>query len=137
MQYDRAQSLLEQYVQDNWTDTALQFDNVPFNSDLYREYVRCSVVFGESVQRTVTAGSYRQIGLLVLSVFTKPGEGSARSLELANALSLLLTSKVVRSIDTPILAINLKAPDVFRDLIGKTGWVMVQLSIPFYYDLEL
>ncbi len=137
MQYARAQQLLEEYVQSIWTDTAIQYDNVPFNSDLYKEYLRCSIIFGESVPRTVPVGEYRQIGLLALTVYTRPGEGTARSLELATALSELLTSKVVKSSDEPLLTINLRTPDFFRDQTAKTGWVSTQISLSFYYDLEL
>lgn len=137
MQYDRAQRTIEEFVQNSWDATALQFDNVPFNSDLYREYVRCTVLFGEGYSRSVVAGCYRQTGLLLTTVYGKPGEGSARILELSSTLAELLTSKVAKSSDLPSLAVNIKVPDFFRDLSGKSGWVFVQLSFPFYYDLEI
>lgn len=137
MYYDRAQTLLETYVQDQWSDTAVQYDNVPFNSDLYREFVRCTIVFGEGSSRTITNGCYRQVGLLLITVYTKPSEGTARLLELATLLSQLLTHKVIKSTDLPLLAINLKVPDMMKDVSGRSGWVMAQLSFPFYYDLEM
>lgn len=138
MLYDRAQTLLEAYVQEQWSETAVQYDNVPFNSDLYREFVQCTVTFGEGMSRTVTSGCYRQVGLLMLTVYVKPGEGTARLLELTTLLSQLLTHKVVKSVnETPLLAINLKVPDMTKDTSGRSGWVRAQLGIPFYYDLEM
>lgn len=137
MKYDVVQQSLEEFVKANWTETAIQYDNVAFNADIYTEFVRCTVVFGEGSSRAVTKGCYRQVGLLILSVMTKPGIGSARKLELANLAAEMVLSVVVQPVP-PLVApvVNLKTPDLFNDNKERDGWVMAQVSCPFYYDLE-
>lgn len=137
MKYDVVQQSLEEFVKTNWTATAIQFDNVAFNSDIYTEYLQCTIVFGEGFARTVTKGCYRQVGLLILSAKTKPGIGSARKLELAKLAAEMVLSVVVQPV-SPLVApaVNLKTPDLFSDNKERDGWVMAQVSCPFYYDLE-
>ena len=137
MKYDVVQQSMEEFVKTNWTETAIQYDNVAFNSDIYTEYLQLTVVFGEGFSRTVTQGCYRQMGLLLLTVKTKPGIGSARKLELANLAAEMVISVVVQPVPPLIApAVNLKTPDLFNDNKERDGWVMAQVSCPFYYDLE-
>lgn len=137
MKYDVVQQSLEKFVQTNWTHTAVQYDNVAFNSDIYTEYLQMTVVFGEGSPRTITKGCYRQVGLLMLTVKTKPGIGSSRKLELAKFAAEMVISTVVRPVP-PLIApsVNLKTPDLYNDNQERNGWVMAQVSCPFYYDLE-
>lgn len=137
MKYDAVQQSLEQFVKNNWTHTAIQYDNVPFNADIYTEYIQCTIVFGESAQRSVTKGCYRQVGLLILTVKTKPGIGSARKLLLAKLAAEMMVSTVVTAV-TPHTspAIKLRTPELFNDNKDRDGWIMAQVSCPFYYDLE-
>lgn len=137
MKYDVVQQSLEEFVAANWSQTAVQYDNVAFKSDLYQEYLQCTVVFGEGFSRTVTKGCYRQVGLLLLTVKTKPGTGSARKLELAKLAAEMVLSVVVQPVP-PLVApvVNLKTPELFNDNKERDGWVMAQVSCPFYYDLE-
>lgn len=138
MKYDIVQQSLEEFVQANWTETSVQYDNVAFNSDLYTEYMRCSIVFGDGLQRSVTAGCYRVVGLLILSCFVKPAIGTARLMQLASIASTMVVSKIV-SPAPPVLGpkVNLKVPDMYPDFTEHSGWVMAQVSCPFYYDLEI
>lgn len=137
MKYDVVQQSLEEFVAANWSETTVQYDNVAFKSDLYQEYLQCTVVFGEGSSRTITKGCYRQVGLLLLTVKTKPGTGSARKLELAKLAAEMILSVVVLPV-LPLIApaVNLKTPDLFNDNKERDGWVMAQVSCPFYYDLE-
>lgn len=146
MKYDRVQKLLETYVRDEWAlicasknwEVDLSYDNVAFSSEVYNEFVRMNVLFGDGLPRTVTKGCYRQIGLLKLTAFTRPAEGSQRQLELASALAEMVTSKkVLPSVPGDSPSVYLKVPDLFRDNRERDGWVQAQVSCPFYYDLEL
>ena len=138
MKYDIVQQALEFYVQSNWTETSIQYDNVAFNSDLYTEYLRCSIVFGDGNKRSVTAGCYRVVGLLILSAFVKPSIGTSRLLQLASIASTMVVSKIV-SPQAPEIGpkVNLKVPDMYPEFKEHSGWVMAQVSCPFYYDLEI
>ncbi len=137
MKYDVAQQAIEEFVKTGWNHTDIQYDNVAFNSDMYTEFMRCTVIFGEGHKRTVTQGCYRQIGVLMLSIFTKPAIGSARQLELATLAAQMVTSVVVSPV-LPLInpKVKLKVPDLFVDNKERSGWVMAQVSCPFYYDLE-
>lgn len=140
MQYDVAQKIIEQYVAAQWATfvdkTEIQFDNVAFNSDLYHEYSRCSIVFGEGTARTVTAGCYRQSGVLMFSIFQKPATGTERLNKLAARAADMLKSMRARP-DLPATSptVVFKVPSIHRDLNEKLGWVMAQVSCPFYYDI--
>lgn len=137
MKYDVVQQSLEEFVAANWPHTTVQYDNVAFNSDLYDEYVRCTVVFGDGDQRSVTKGCYRVMGLLILTVFTKPATGTARLLELASLAANMMVSVIVSPtppLDAP--KVNLKVPDLYKNVKEQSGWVQAQVSCPFYYDLE-
>jgi hypothetical protein len=137
MNYDIVQKSMEEYVQANWTLTDISFDNVAFNSDIYTEYLKCNVLFGDGLARAVNKGCYRQIGVLMLSIYTKPAIGSARKLELATAAAIMITKKVI-SPALPLTGpkVNLMVPDLNSDNKERNGWVQSQLSCPFYYDLE-
>lgn len=137
MKYGPVQQSLEEFVKTNWTETAVQYDNVAFRPELYAEYLQCTIVFGEGSARTITKGCYRQVGLLLLTAKTKPGTGSARKLELAQLAAEMVVSEVVRPV-SPLIAptVNLKTPSLFNDNNERDGWVMAQVSCPFYYDLE-
>jgi hypothetical protein len=128
---------MEEYVQANWAFTDISFDNVAFNSDIYTEYLKCNVLFGDGLSRAVNKGCYRQVGVLMLSIYTKPAIGSARKLELATAAAIMITKKVI-SPALPLTGpkVNLMVPDLNSDNKERNGWVQSQLSCPFYYDLE-
>lgn len=135
MKYDLIQKNLEKYVQDTWCDTAIQFDNVAFNSDLYDEYVQFTVTFGDAKKTTVTNGCYRQIGLAIFTVYQKPAQGTTRLLKLADKAASMFRSKIVRAVPVHAApAVNLMVPDLYNDKVERDGWVRAQLSTPFYYD---
>jgi hypothetical protein len=136
LKYDVVQQSIEEFVQDNWSHTAVAYENVEFDSEPVSEYVRCNVVFGEGLSRTVTVGCYRQTGLLLLSIFVRPSTGTSRKLALAALASDLVKSVIVQP--TPPLvapAVNLKVPSLFNDPKERDGWVQAQVSCPFYYDI--
>ena len=140
MKYDVVKQSLEEWLQANWTATpvsAIQFDNVAFITDLYTEYVQFTVRFGESVKRSLPIGCYRQFGLLLITVKTKPDQGSNRKLVIARAAAELMLNAVVSPVP-PLVAprVVLREPDLFDDNRQRDGWVMAQVSCPFYYDLE-
>lgn len=135
MKYDVTQQSIEEFVKANWTHTEIQWDNVAFNSELFNEFLRCNIVFGEGSARTITQGCYRQVGLLMLSVFVRPGEGSARKLQLAAAAADMVRKQAIAA-TLPLVApvVKMQVPDLFNDNKERDGWVMAQVSCPFYYD---
>ena len=137
MKYDIVQTALETYVQTNWTATQVQFDNVSFTPELYNEYLRCNVLFGDGKSTSLGAKCYRQIGLLILSVFTKPGDGSNRRMYLAHLAANMVIDKLIMPVSpATVPVIYMQVPDMKNDNNERNGWVMAQVSCPFYYDTE-
>lgn len=136
MKYDVVQQSLEEFVQANWTCTAVQFDNVAFNTDLYSEFAQFSIVFGDAKKTTVTNGCYRQMGVVFFTIYSKPALGTQRLLELAATAASMFLSKVVQAV-APLTAprVTLAVPDLMKDLREQDGWVRAQLSTPFFYDI--
>jgi hypothetical protein len=137
MKYDVAQAAIEQHVLDGWTETVVQYDNVAFNSEVYTEYMRCHVAFGEGIPRSVTRGCTRHTGILFLTIFSKPGQGSQRKLELASAAAELVDSVVISPI-APAVApkIQMTTASLTSENKELNGWVQSIVSCPFYYDLR-
>ena len=137
MKYDVVKQSLEEFFQTSWTLTAIQFDNVAFNSNLYTEYTSFTVRFGEATKRSLPVGCYRQPGIVIVSAKVKPGRGSDRKLQLATAAAEMFLNAVIRPV-APLVApvVKMFEPDLFDDDKERDGWVMAQMSCPFYYDLE-
>jgi hypothetical protein len=137
MQFDRVQTSLEAYIQSIWTTTTISFENIAFNSDMYDEFVAMRVVFGDTVQRSIT-GCYRVMGLLILSIYVRPATGVSQALVYADQLSALLVAAQISPVPphtAPV--VQLIAPDLYKGAKEENGWVKVQLSCPFHYDLEI
>jgi hypothetical protein len=138
MMFDKVQTSLEAFVQTNWTATPLSFDNVAFNSDGVDEFVDCTIVFGETVKRSLPAKDYRVFGLLILTAYVKPATGAARAMTLASDLSVMVVSTAVQPVP-PLVApsVQLQNPSLYKNFREQSGWVKAQISCPFYYDLEI
>jgi hypothetical protein len=140
VKYDVVTQSLEEDFRNRWTLTsidAIQFENVPFNSTLFEEYVGFTVRFGESFKRSLPVGCYRQAGLLIISVFVRPAKGAARKLILATAVAEMYLNAVIQA-QEPLVApvVKMYEPTLYDDNKDRDGWVMAQMSCPFYYDLE-
>ena len=140
MKYDVVKQSLEEDFRRRWSETeleAIQFENVAFNSQMYREYVSFTVRFGEAFKRSLPVGCYRQPGIVIITVFTASGVGSARKLQLITKAAEMYVNAVIRPQD-PLEApvVNMFEPSMFDDSKERDGWVMAQMSCPFYYDLE-
>lgn len=140
MKYDVVKRSLEQWIAAEWAagpNTQIQYDNVAIDIANLTEYMQFTVRFGEAIKRSLPVGCYRQFGIILFSAKTKPDRGSARKLQLATLAAEILLNAVVTPV-TPLVAptVNLREPDLFDDTRERDGWVMAQVSCPFYYDLE-
>jgi hypothetical protein len=139
LKYGEVQQSIEEFVKTNWETagtTAVQYENVAFNSEMYNEFAKLSIIFGQAVARTVTEGCYRQPGLVMMSVFVKPSVATKRLNQLADIAADLFKS--TRIVSTPPLnapKVVCKVPSMMKDLNEKMGWVMASVTVPFYYDL--
>lgn len=133
MKYLESQTSIEKYIAANWPG-AIAFENEPFDSDAYNEYLEITIQFGESVKRSIEH-CYKIIGLLIISINVRPAVGAARALTIANALSPLLASHELVATppdSAPVVQFVVPTLDkVLRERRG--GWSQMQLSCPFYY----
>ena len=138
MKFAAVTQSFEEYFQTNWTYTALIFDNQHANSELYTEYARLSIIFSDAEQRCLGPGRYRDIGLCIISLFAKPDIGNSRLLILSDIAAELMASVTLQPV-LPLIApsVNLKTPSLMKDFNEKKGWIMAQVSCPFYYDSEI
>lgn len=138
MKFRDVQQSLEEFVKTNWTATALQFENMPFSADLYEEFARLNLAYGEALKRAAASGCYRVQGLLMFTLFGRAASGSNRLLTLADTACTMLASVIVSPVP-PLTApkVQMFTPSVHKDFKERDGWIFVQVSCPFYYDLEL
>ena len=137
MKYAAVQAAIEQRLQSAWNLTALQFENHPFNTDLYEEFTRATVQFGDSVLRSLGVRCYRTVGILFLDFFVRPGVGAHRLAELSDtAIGLFVgqTLVAVPPVDAPPILFT--EPSLSKDFAEQTGWVSAQLQVIFYFDTE-
>lgn len=142
MKFDVVNQSLEEYLQTNWSETQIQFENVAFNADLFTEYLRCTILFGDTDapemangQRSLVPRCYRVTGFMILDVFVKPAIGVVRMIELGTIAANLLKSKAVQPV-SPLQApvVNFGVPAMVKDPVERHGWVKAQVTAPFYYD---
>jgi hypothetical protein len=136
MNYADVQKSIEKYLQAQWTATALKFENQAFNTDMYEEYTRATIQFGDSVLRSLGVRCYRTPGILFLDFYVRPGVGSHRLVELADLASdLLVGTSVAAVLPDTAPVVEFTEPSLSKDLAERTGWVSAQLMIEFYFDI--
>lgn len=132
MKYAEAQQAIETRLQAVWSHTALQFENQPFNTDLYEEFTRATIQFGDTFLRSLGSTCHRTVGILFLDFFVRPGVGSFRLTELANLAVDYLIGQTTGA--DPV--INFLEPSLSKNYAEQTGWVSAQLQVTFYFDTE-
>lgn len=135
MTFHVAQRIIEEYLYNNWTDTSMALENTGFDPSGLSEFVRVTVIFGEPSQRDMGKGLYRQMGIVDLTVFTKPGTGVQRMLELSSSLAgMVRLTELSAGPPHTELTVKFFVPTVHKDLTDRNGWVQANVSAPFYYD---
>lgn len=136
MKFQAVQTLIESYLQDNWTANTLIFENQPVNTELYEEWSRCTIQFGDTNRKSLGNSFYRTSGVLFFDVYVRPGVGSNRAVELIDTAVNLLRDKSLSPTSpdgTP--TVHFLEPAVMKSYGEKTGWVSTQLAYSFYFDV--
>jgi hypothetical protein len=111
----------------NFSEDQLAFENTETPaSDLFEEWLRYTIQFGDGVSTQIGGRGYRYWGIVMVQFFVKKGIGVARGVELADAVALMYREKVLFGclFGVPTLV---KVPD-------KSEWFHVQVSAPFYFN---
>lgn len=134
MYYDAVQTSLEAYIKASWANARIHFDNVSFVTTNVTDYISHSVRFGDARARTVAKGCYRQLGLIIITCFTKPADGSLH-VKLAETAAELYRHKLITPISPHVAPkVRCHVPDLFVNNKENLGWVYAQVSTPFHYD---
>src|SRR5512143_941774 len=92
MSYDAQRQAIEERFHDNWTATPLSkvaWDNVAFAPPPNDEWVRLSIVGGDSNRMTIGSSLHRSVGIIYVSCFVPVAKGSARAFALADAAAAI------------------------------------------------
>lgn len=136
MKYADIQKSIEAYFNSNWTATEVTFENAPFETELYSEFVRLSVRFGDTVRRSIGDQCYRIPGILIVQIFVRPGIGIDRVVKLSDIVAGLFTSEQVLMSNTGDF-IQFDTPSLNKITTEYMGWIQANVSFNFYHDLRI
>jgi hypothetical protein len=126
--FEAKQTAVETYFKSNWNTTQIHWENTAgFNPEIYEEFVRFTLGFGDSTRMQIGGGGYRYFGVLMIQVFVKEGIGVNRGVKLADIVSGLFRDQIVSGV-------NFAVPFVTKFPKAEKGWFQVQVSTPFYFD---
>lgn len=127
MNFEAEHKAIEARLENNWTETAIAFDNIEFQEQGREEFIRLTILDGASKQASLEDKPlYRNIGLIAIQIFVRPGSGLQRAEKLGDMLA-----EIYRG--AQFSGITCKAPQYQR--VGeKENWFQVNLNIPFYMD---
>ena len=88
---------IESHLNTNYSSTVVDWDNVEFDQLQYSEYLSCFIRPGKANLTSVGGAqrNYARQGQLVLMIFTKLGQGSKRSNEIADTLVSIFQGKQI------------------------------------------
>jgi disulfide oxidoreductase YuzD len=88
--YTKVREIIEKYITENYSETIIEYQNVPLINDDPAEYIS---IYDEQIEND----NY-YTGLLIIRIYTKIGIGTQRSKEIATALSTLIEKKEIEGI---------------------------------------
>jgi hypothetical protein len=126
--FEAKQTALEEYLKLNFAGVELVYENMKSPApELFDEWARIVVMFGDSKRMQIGGRGYRHPGLLIVQVFIREGIGINRGVELADTVRGLLMDQV-------IAGVNLQVPSVIKVPVADAGWHQLQVVTPFYFD---
>lgn len=94
-------------------------------------FVRIEIEFNETYQVTLGRDFIdRTLGLVVVSIFTKDGDGARAALQVRDELKAIVRAAISASEPAGVQLEAARPGDVER----KQGWVRRELLIPFWFD---
>jgi hypothetical protein len=124
---DTARKIIETQLQDNWSETPIAFQDVPYKVNAAEEFVALNVLWSGSEGIALqTNGPIRDWGIAMIEVFAIPDEGSSRVLELCGDLRALFNEFVSGGL-------TFHTGSARR--VGVMGdFLKYIVEIPFYYE---
>ena len=87
--FSTSQTALETHFQTNYTENSIEFENDVLNTDGLSEFTRFNVKYAVGRPTSLGGKCYRYTGAVIIQVFVRPGIGIARSMALADIISML------------------------------------------------
>lgn len=108
----------------------VHYDNEPFESPGDSAWIRCHIVFGEAVRRSLGSSSsrYRSVGVMMANIYTPIGKGDKAGLAIAETVR-----DAFRSVTAD--GISYRVPSVIP--VGRSDngkWWQINVNCPFYFD---
>lgn len=130
MSFSSLRATVETHFSNNWSHTAVEYENVPIDLAKIDEYVSLTILEGESRQVSLgPSGEYTVPGFVVVSIFTKRDIGTARSRQLSDHVANIFRGL---KIDTVLFYVP-KGITVHN----KTSYFQCNVSAPFiaYFNI--
>jgi len=119
---------IELRLEDNWgEETEIAFKNVEFESDDYDEWIRLTIIDGDSKQMSLEETPlHRRVGLIIIQVFVRPDTGTKRIEELAGR-----AADIFRAVQFD--GITCRSP-MYREIGDAKNWFQANVETEFYVD---
>jgi len=123
--FDDANSIIETRLNDNWTTTSIQFDNVRFVPVVGTAFIRLQVEWAASNVISI-GGRIKSEGYVLISIFVPYGSGNSTIMGYADTIAGLFNMYHEGSIRFKSAIINRVG--------ANKEWFQINVEIPFDYD---
>jgi hypothetical protein len=123
--FSDASSIIEKRLDDNWTTTPIQYDNVRYTPTVGTAFIRLQVEWATANVISI-GGRIKTEGYVLLSIFTPAGIGSDTALGYADTLAALFNMYHEGALKLLAAVINRVG--------SQKEWYQVNVLIPFHYD---
>jgi len=113
-------------ILDLWSGLPIAYDNVNFDSNKHKEWVRVTLIDGDSFGTAIGANCVRHTGIIVIQIFTQQWVGTGDARRYADEISNLFKGVID-------IGVVYKAAKIKR--VGHSGdYNQTNLSIPWQLD---
>jgi len=123
--FEYIEELIETRLETEWTQTEIDFDNVPFSSVIGTSFIRLQV---ENVDTNLISigGRSRGYGIILISVFTPAQTGARSGAKMADDLAAIFNLWHYEQLKCGLARVT---------RIGEEKeWYQLNVEIPFQYD---
>ena len=98
--FESDRQTIEDYLGDQYSSTAIEWDSVEFDQLVHSEYISCFIRHGKAGLVSVGGAqkNYKRSGQLALIIFTEWGSGQKRSNEIADILVGIFQGKQLNDV---------------------------------------
>jgi hypothetical protein len=125
MSYEAERASIEGRLNDNWSTTAIAYENVDFDPPNDTAWVRLSILNGESRYRTVNNGK-RHTGVISVQLFVPRNSGTNTARNYADTLAGIFDNSNFNGIIC-------RTASIFTQSL-EDEWLQLNINIPFWRD---